>query len=225
MDPLAQEYAASQWHSSKFRLVPDPLGPEPGDFRPVAASGPIAERPLTLLIAGALSPRKGIHSLVDALSKTSEATRQSLRVHVVGKPDSTQIDYVAKNLQRLRDLGVQTVDDLRFVDDEELDHCIMRSHIVLTPYVDFKGSSGILIRAAHFGKPVLSTERGLLGRLVLTRKLGQAFDTTNPELFAHHLETIVTTGWVEGFEPEFARRFADDSDPSVFSKVLLSAAD
>jgi glycosyltransferase involved in cell wall biosynthesis len=222
MDPWAQKYAASRWHTKRFQLVPDPYGPEPGDPRPIASSEPMAERPLTLLIAGALAPRKGIHSTVDALSRAAESTRRGVRVRLVGEPEPGQADYVSQNIRRLKDLGVEVVADLRFVDDDELDMCIAEAHIVLTPYINPRTSSGILYRAAHFGTPIISNDRGLLGRLVSMHKLGKAIDTTDPDVYARCLEEVVTTGLVMGFEPESARRLADGSSPPVFAAAFLA---
>ena len=223
MDPWAQEHAARIWRSSKFHFIPDPYGPEPGDERIVASGEPIAERPMTLLIAGAIAPRKGVHSLANALAKVSPQTRRNVRVYIVGKPEKGQEEYVATNLQHLKDIGVDVRADIRFVEDEELDRYISDVHVVLTPYINFKSSSGILYRAAHFGTPVVSTNRGLIGRLVIRHRLGAAIDTTDPAAFAHLLDEIVATGRVQGFDPVSARRLADDSTPTAFAGILLGA--
>jgi glycosyltransferase involved in cell wall biosynthesis len=220
LDPLAEDYALSQWGSTKFKLVPDPLGPESGGLRPIGCAGPIAERPVCLLIAGALHPRKGLHSTVDALSESSDETKRNVRLSVVGKPENGYADYVQHNLARLKDMGVTVNSDLRFVSDLELDQHLAQSHVVLTPYIGFKGSSGIVIRAAHFGKPVISTDEGLLGHLVQRHRLGEAINAENTAMFSKCLDRIVSTGSVSGFDPVSARSFADSCDPGEFARLL-----
>jgi glycosyltransferase involved in cell wall biosynthesis len=220
LDPLAEEYAKSQWRSKKFTLVPDPLGPESDGTRPVGCAHPIAERPVSFLIAGALAPRKGLHSTVDALAGSSEQTKRNVRLLIVGKPENGSTDYVQCNLTRLKQMGIQVATDLRFVSDLELDRCLSESNVVLTPYRGFKGSSGIVIRAAHFGKPVISTDEGLLGHLVQRYKLGETIDLGTAEQFSRCFDRIVSTGTVGGFDPTSAREFADSCDPGEFARLL-----
>jgi glycosyltransferase involved in cell wall biosynthesis len=221
LDPFAEEYAVSHWDSEKFKLVPDPLGPEHGHLRPVGSTAPIAERPVNLLIAGSLGPRKGLHSTADALSASTEETRRNVRLFVVGQPEHGSTDYVLRNLARLRDMGVKVESDLRFISDVELDQHLAQSDVVLTPYQGFKGSSGIAIRAAHFGKPVVSTNEGLLGHIVQRHMLGKAIDPGNVTDFSQCLDRIVSTGSVSGFDPARARSFADSCDPEQFARSLL----
>jgi glycosyltransferase involved in cell wall biosynthesis len=225
LDPLAVDHARCCWNARKFTLIPDPSLPESGADRPIGCANPIADRPLSLLIAGALAPRKGLHTAADALWESSEETKRNVKLLVVGKPEKGCTEYVLHNVARLRAMGVEVVSDLRFVSDRELDEHIAHSHVVLTPYLEFKGSSGIVIRAAHFGKPVISTSEGLLGHLVRQHKLGEALDVGNTEQLSRCLERVVGTGVVDGFDPISARHFADSSDPKEFALLLTRALD
>jgi glycosyltransferase involved in cell wall biosynthesis len=217
LDPFAEEYAVSCWRCRKFTLVPDPI----------AARGLLqvergVDRPLTLLIAGALSPRKGIHLTVNALARSSEKTKRNLKLLLVGKPEEGYTDYVLQNVTRLRDMGIGVSSDFRFLSDMELDQHLVQSDVVLTPYMGFKGSSNVIIKAAHFGKPVLSANEGLLGYLVQQHKLGEALDVGNADTFSQCLDRIASTGQVSGFDPANARTFADSCDPEEFAKSLTA---
>ena len=225
LDPFAQEHARVHWKCSKFRAIPDPLGPEPDMSRPV---GTIHQGPrcsLTLLIAGVLSRRKGIHEVAQALLYSSVEIRRRVILVVVGELDARDSDYVSENLKQLEESGGNVVADLRLVTNDQLDAYIQRSDAVLTAYRGFKGSSGILIRAAHFGKPVISTREGLLGYFVQRHGLGQAIAVEDPKAFASSIETLLLTGNLSGFDPAQARRFADSSDPELFVRKLLAIAD
>jgi glycosyltransferase involved in cell wall biosynthesis len=155
------------------------------------------------------------------LSKCDHVVRRNLCVFLIGKPEPGQSDYVTANIERLKSLGVSVTAELRFVGDSELDEYISRSHLVLTPYTGFTGSSGIIIQAAHFGKPVLSTNDGLLGYLVRKHQLGEAVKVTDSEVFAQWLEQFASTGGVSGFNPPAARAFADSCDPGLYAVAVI----
>ncbi len=222
LDPLAGEHARTRWNCSKFEVVPDPFGPEAGASRPLGIFQERERRSLTLLIAGVLSPRKGIREVVQALSSGSEELRRRVTLVIAGELDERHTAYITENIQLLRDKSGKVVVDLRLITEKELDAYIEASDAVLTAYRGFKGSSGILIRAAHFGKPVISTNEGLLGHFVRHYKLGQAIDVSDSREFAACLETFMRTGVLKGFDPATARRFADDSSPERFAEQLIS---
>jgi glycosyltransferase involved in cell wall biosynthesis len=224
LDPLAEEHARSQWNCQKFEAIPDPLGPEQGMARPMGVVNEGPRRSLTLLIGGVLSARKGIREVVRALLCSSDEIRRRVILVVAGEVEKGGSDYVSENLKQLEKSGGNVVDDLRLITEDELDAYIQRSDAVLTAYRGFKGSSGILIRAAHFGRPVISTDEGLLGYFVRRHRLGQAIDVANSEAFAACIQTFMSTGRLSGFDPAAARRFADSSDPELFVRNLLAIA-
>lgn len=224
LDPLAEDYAASTWGVNKFKHVPDPMGPEPTGVRPLGSADPVSERPLRLLVAGALAPRKGLHWVTDALTSLPEPARSNVHLVVVGRPEAGCAEYVTGNLKRLEEERIKLTAILSFVSDEDLDRHLATSHVVLTPYMGFTGSSGIVIRAAHFGKPVVATKEGLLGHLVIRHRLGSVVDAARVEVFRDCLSRIVATGVVDGFDPVSARAFADSSDPDEFSRALFGEA-
>ena len=224
-DPLSQEHALHHWNSSKFQAIPDPLGPEPGAEAVVELSERGPRESLTLLIAGSLSARKGISEVVQALMQSPEQIRRCVVLRVVGQPESGHAESITTALKKLEDGGVKLRTDLRFVTDGELDSHIRQADAVLTLYRDFKGSSGIVIRAAHFGKPVISTGEGLLGYLVRHNKLGKTIDLEQDGILAASLEQLMLTGEVAGFDALAARRFADSSDPALFARSVMDSAD
>lgn len=221
LDPLAEEYGRAEWGTEKFQCVPDPLGPEPGMTRPIGVQEARPKSTIRLLMAGALAPRKGLKETVDAIEVSSEDVRRRIILQVIGEPDKDFGDYVRTSLDRCRTLGVQVIENLQFVSDRELDDAMEAADLVLVAYRGFKGSSGTVIRAAHFGKPVLSTDDGLMAYFVRTHKLGAALDVGNPVVFAAALKNYLETGMIPGFDPLSARRYADASEPQLFVNQLL----
>ncbi|MGB9469752.1 MAG: glycosyltransferase [Candidatus Acidiferrum sp.] len=220
-DPLALAYAHSHWGSQKFKLIPDPLRTD-SRVRPLNEQSFRAEAQRTFLIAGALHPRKGIHLAVEALAKSCEKTRRNVRLRFAGLPEVGSKEYVMHNISRLQSIGIDVEADLRFMSDCELTEYIENSDVVLIPYVGFKGSSNILMHAAQLGKPVISTNDGLLGYLVSRHKLGVAIDPADTNSFSQCLNSFVSTGHINGFDPISARSFADGCSPEEFVKVLTA---
>lgn len=221
LDPLAAEYGRKNWGTEKFECVPDPLGPEPGMSRPVATESKGPKETLHLLMAGALAPRKGLKEMVDALEVTTEEVRRRIILTVIGEPEKPFGDYVRTALDRTKALGVKVNETLRFVDDQEMDAAMEAADVVLVAYRDFKGSSGMLIRAAHFGKPVIATDEGLMSYFVRIHRLGASIDVGNPKTFADCMENFLRQGKMDNFDAQGARKYADNSEPQFFVDQLL----
>jgi len=221
LDPLAEEHGRKHWGTTKFECIPDPLGPEPGMSRPVAAAPNGPKQTLHLLLAGALGPRKGLKETMDAFEVTPVDVRRRYILTVMGEPDKQFVDYVRVALERAKAMGLRVNENLRFVSDAELDAAMEAADLVLVAYRGFKGSSGMLIRAAHFGKPVISTDDGLLSYFVRSYQLGAAIDVGNPATFAAHMENFLLAGKMDTFDPLRARKYADDSEPQFFVDKLL----
>lgn len=221
LDPLAEAHARDRWGTDKFRCIADPFGPEPGDPRPLGLASRVPGHKLRMVLAGMLGPRKGLREIVEAVALLPPALRERLVFTAIGEPEPGQSDYVRSCLDRAKSLAVDVQEDLRFVTSGEIDIAIENSDLVLVPYRGFKGSSGILIRAAHFGKPVISTNDGLMAYFVGLHKLGAAIDVGDPTVFGNCLKSYMETGLMEGFDPLKARRYADESAPELFVRGLL----
>jgi glycosyltransferase involved in cell wall biosynthesis len=221
LDPLAEEHAHGRWGAKKFRCVPDPFGPEPGVPRPIGSRKNKPKETSRLLLAGTLGPRKGVKESVDALEALPEPMRRKLVLTVIGEPEFPHGDYLHTALNRAKLLGVQVEEDLRFVSAAEIDIAMEATDVVLVAYRGFKGSSGIVIRAAHFGKPVISTDDGLMAHFVRKYQLGQAIDVGNPSVYANCLQQYLQTGTMPGFNAQSAREYADSSQPQSFVDRML----
>ncbi|MFL6353204.1 MAG: glycosyltransferase [Bryobacteraceae bacterium] len=201
--------------------IPDPFGPEVGMRRPIARlpEGPC--RSLTLLIAGVLCARKGIREVVRALVYGPDEVRQRVILVVIGEMDRRDSGYVSENLRQLEESGGNVVDDIRLITANGLDAYIQRSDAVLTGCCGLKESSEILIRAAHLGRPVISTHEGLVGYLVRKHGLGEALDVGDPQAFAACIQRFLSNGRLSAFDPAAARQFADRSNPELVGHNLF----
>jgi glycosyltransferase involved in cell wall biosynthesis len=73
---------------------------------------------------------------------------------------------------------IQIVECYDFVRDEDVSGYFELADIVLAPYQRHVGMSGILLLAAAAGKPVLSSNYGLMGELVRRYHLGLTVNST-----------------------------------------------
>jgi glycosyltransferase involved in cell wall biosynthesis len=110
----------------------------------------------------------------------------------------------------------------RWIHSAELDQLIARCDVVLAPYDRFVGSSGVLLWAARAGKPVLTQDYGLIGRLVNDFALGIAVDTSDPAQLARAIVQMVERGPETFFDSQSAARFVDDRSPERFAAEVFA---
>jgi glycosyltransferase involved in cell wall biosynthesis len=119
---------------------------------------------------GTGSRRKGLHLVVEAMLAGPENPVDFL-LCVGHQPEDRE---VRAGLGRLAAQGrAQCID--RYVSAAEEEWCFCAADLVLLPYLGHYGSSGVLSRAAAAGKPVITSDEGLLGRRVRDHQLGLLF--------------------------------------------------
>ncbi|MAM55919.1 MAG: hypothetical protein CMN25_01120 [Salinicola sp.] len=151
---------------------------------------PRADGRRVLLLFGALAERKGIFVLLEALSHLSSEQRSRLALRFVGRVDSPDRESFGARLEAARaaypEVAIELVD--RFVSDSELAQEVVDCDVVLAPYQNHVGSSGVVFWAAAAGKPLIAQRTGLIGYQVERHGLGTAVDTTDAAALAAALE-------------------------------------
>ncbi len=94
--------------------------------------------------------------------------------------------------------------------------------IILAPYRQHVGFSGILIHAAAAERPVLSRDYGLMGRLTETLRLGLTANPTSPTDLAEKPTIGVRQPRHTLFEVASARRFASENTVEAFVQNIFS---
>lgn len=227
LDPFFPDYAAEAYRGGhKVLALPDPAF-----ALPVAADAglrgiqPPPERKL-LLLFGALSERKGILCLLEALCHVPAATAAGIAVVVAGKVAPEIRPVVRRSLARLRKCQPQLwlhLED-RWLEDTEIAGLVQASDVVLAPYQRFVGSSGVLLWAAQAGVPVLTQDYGLIARLVQEHRLGMVADVTKPRALAAAIARMVAEGPGSSFDPATAESFAAARSPASFAATILATA-
>lgn len=167
------------------------------------------------LLFGSLDARKGIFQMLEAWAMMEPGFHQANALRLVGKLSSKDGLPFRHKLEALRHstpaMVVEVID--RFVTEAELAQEVCNAKVILAPYQNHIGSSGVLYWAAAAGKPILGQNSGLMGFLIEKYNLGLAVDTQNPAVIAKSL----------GQEPlaKIDPRFYQSHTLSAFSKVIL----
>lgn len=227
LDPYFPPYAARRYiHGDKVRAVPDPAHPSVNE---TADESRLAELPpagrMVFLLFGYLTERKGVLALIQALRVLSPDVATKVAVVMAGKVEPA----IRADVQELcRRIAVEQphlwlhLEDRR-VSSGELDALVRRSDVVLAPYQRFVGSSGVLLWAARLGKPVLTQDFGLLGRLASDYQLGLATDCDDPAALAAAIGDFVRSGARTFISEPAARDFVCSRTPQRFAETVFES--
>lgn len=224
LDPYAVEPIQRLRTPARVVALPEAVdGDPPQDETPAqtrARLGLASGREM-LLLFGSLDPRKGVRELLAALARLPEPLARRVGLVMAGESVAVQSD-IADAVAALQLRGaVQTVHLDTFVSDAEMHRLFRAASLVLLPYQRHIGSSGVLVRAAAAGVPVLGQDYGMMGALIRDRRLGLAVDTTSPEVLAHGLARFLAPTEPYPFDPESARAFAAANTERAMASTLF----
>ncbi len=227
LDPYFPAHAARHyWNGGKVLAVPDPTHPS---VNCTAEEAGIADRMpaqrTMFLLFGYLTERKGVLALLEALRMIPSNIATQTAVVLAGKVDPAirpEVEDMSRRLELEQpDLWLHLED--RRITSGELDALIRRCDVVLAPYQRFVGSSGVMLWAARAGKPVLTQDFGLLGRLASDYHLGLAVDCSDPRALADGIRRMVQHGVSEFIDRPAARHFAEARTPQNFAAMVFAS--
>jgi glycosyltransferase involved in cell wall biosynthesis len=155
-------------------FLPDPC-PDDFDGDPQRARATLGVPPGTtvFLFFGVGARRKGLHLAAEAMLRLKMKNTFLL---VAGRQNPAP--PVKRALDRLVHQERALILD-RYVSSTEERLCFQAADVVLLPYLNHFGTSGILSRAMATGKPVIASGEQLLGRLVSDNQIGWRFPPGN----------------------------------------------
>ncbi|WP_412060583.1 glycosyltransferase [Rubrivirga sp. IMCC45206] len=206
------------------RWLPDPVEtPAPGrSAGAVRASLGVEDGRTMLLLFGSLEVRKGVFDVLEALTDVPDEAARRLALVVVGKTYDDMRPRLRAAVDAARQTAAHVVFQERFVPDGELDDLVTAADVVLAPYRGHVGSSGVVLRAAAAGRPLLATAEGMVGREVRAHALGQAVDTADRAALAAALATAAAAPDT-GFAPARAAAYAEAHAVDRFADVIAAA--
>lgn len=222
LDPYFPAFAAERYaDGGKVRALVDPVSFGAMDAGERQPRGP--HDWIGFAMFGVLTERKGVLTLLEALRHLRPAVAERIEVVIAGRIDPAIREAVCERAAALS----HARGDLRFRFDDrhlaesEIAALVTGTDVILAPYQRFVGSSGVLMWAAATGRPVITQDYGLLGRLVRDHGLGLAVDTTSPAALAGAIERAVQVGAQSLGDPARMRGFASARTPARFASSLL----
>ena len=175
------------------------------------------------LFFGSLAARKGIYQTLAALPQLSPAHQHQLALIIIGQAVPRERAPMQSRIAASRSTtAVQIIHEPRFVREEEIPRLFQSADLILAPYQRHVGSSGVLIRAAQAGVPVLGSDYGLVGTHIVRHQLGLAVDSTQPAAIAAGL-----TRWLSGnpipFDKGTAAAFGMANTADQFCRTIFGA--
>lgn len=227
LDALAAAYMREEWGSSKVEPLAEPLRAFDASWgRPYARSavGVQSER-TALLLFGALTERKGLLAVLGALTVLSDELASKTCLLLTGWLEPRLRTRTAKAVEILRSRGMQVVCRWSYVGESDLNVLMSAADIVLAPYLRHKGSSGVLVRSAAAGRPVLGSSYGLLGWMIRKHRLGVAVNTESVRDLAEGLRYAICGGLLAHLDLGTAEAFARSNSVDAFAEAVFSAMD
>ena len=202
--------------------------PDPVEVYPTTAADAAALRQQlsieptrrVVLVFGQLDQRKGLFTLIEAFRRLTPAQQSNWCLLLVGPVEDGIAPALTSSLDTLTtQTAVQVVRHHSFVNEKDIQPYFMVSDLIATLYQRHIGMSAVLVRAAAAGKPVLSSDYGLMGQLVRTWNLGQAVDAENSVVVADALATFGQSNWPT--DTTAMKQFAEQNQASQYAKVIF----
>jgi glycosyltransferase involved in cell wall biosynthesis len=186
LDPYLVRWA----NHPKVRYVPVPsILPPPLDGQASRRSLGLPDDAVVVLAYGAIDGRKCLDILIPAVAQIDRSLKVLLVVAGVqdGRLRAGLLEgEVANHLRR----EMRLIEFDRFVSAEEEQMLFSAADIVWIYYREQLGSSGVLVRAGQFSKPVISSDVGLVARLVIDENCGLAVARPDPAAVAQAITEL-----------------------------------
>jgi glycosyltransferase involved in cell wall biosynthesis len=179
-----------------------------------------------LLLFGALNGRKGIYELLDAIAQLPHEYCQKICLIMAGGANtSEQIQIKAKVAEICQTNPVQIIEYYNFIPEDHVLAYFQLADIVLAPYQRHVGMSGILLLAATAGKPILSSDYGLMGELVRRYHLGLTVDSTKPEEIVKGITRCLTEPSQTLCDRTQMQSFAEQHSAEYYASTIFQYLD
>ena len=226
LDPFAVKHLNSLRSPHKAIHLPDPVERYQGstlDALEIESSKQklgIDHNRRVFLLFGALNQRKGVHQLLEAILHLSPQLCQNLCLVLLGESSiasqlETQINTVCQTKP------VQIIRRYEFVTEQEIQTYFQLADVILAPYQRHVGMSGILLLAAAAGKPVLSSNYGLMGEIVRRYCLGLTVDSTKPREIGEGLIQFLRESPAQFCDETQMASFVQQNSAEKFARVIF----
>lgn len=225
LDPFAVQEIKQLRSSVKVVALPDPVEIIPVTQAQVTQLKQHLEIELhrsVFLLFGALTGRKGIYEVLDAVSLLAPTLSQQLCLVLAGQANDQERSQIDSRVEALlRSSSVQIISCPQYIPESEVPVYFQMANVVLATYQHHVGMSGILLHAAAAGKPVLSSDYGLMGELVRRYRLGLTVDSSSPPKIAENLTRGILEDVQQWADPQQMQAFAKQNNAQKFAETLF----
>jgi glycosyltransferase involved in cell wall biosynthesis len=228
LDPFAVKHIKKMNSKVKIIHLPDPVPiSNCQDLKNKALQKRVSleielERKI-LLLFGSLDERKGINQLFASIHELSIEICEKTCILLVGKASFADKEIIENSINNItQKLPIKIIFRNQYISDEEVSSYLELADVVMAPYQQHVGMSGILLIAAAASKPVISSNYGLMGHLVEKYQLGLAIDSTSPHEIAKAI-TCLFNEHLQGFyNVKKMKSFVDQHLISNFVNILFN---
>ena len=175
------------------------------------------------LLFGALSERKGVIPLLDAINLLPSELGSKICLLFVGSISKDfQEKFQVKSQQIAQSMPVQIINKFEYIPDRDIQKYFQISDVILAPYQRHIGMSGILVRAAAAQKPVLSSDFGLMGEMTRMYELGLTVDSSIPAQIVEGLCRFFQTEPSNLCNPSKMNQFAQMNQAEKFAQKIFN---
>lgn len=231
LDPFVPKIINQFSRDQKAVHLPDPVTPhqipteqQHQNFHQLKACISSDQKRKTFLFFGAIAARKGIYKCLEALNRLDKTTAEKVTLLLVGEIVHNE-DYqpIMNMIEELKTHSSVHIDfHQNFVTDKEMANYFSLSDIILAPYQEHVGMSGILLQAAAAGKPVISSNYGLMGQVIRSYSLGLAVDTTQPTEIAEAITQTFASSFSNLYSLEKMQQWVSENSPEEFSNTIFN---
>lgn len=225
LDPLVVNYVDAEMEKRKLLHLPDPVNLHHQSDSPdqsLKTTLGIEPDRIVFLLFGALTGRKGVYEVLNAISLLPPAIAQRVAFAFVGRANDSHRQRIDAQVEVLtQQCSAQIIRHYTFVAEQDVLRYFQMADVALAPYQRHVGMSGILILAAAAQTPVLSTDYGLMGELVRRYQLGLTVDSTQPAALAQGITQCVEGDRDELGDRQRMQQFATDNSSDAFARVIF----
>jgi len=226
LDPLAIKHIKNLNGKTKILHLPDPVEIYNVDKSKAAQLktklGIDSERQVFLLF-GRISSRKGIYQLLEAILCVSPDIAKKICLLIVGSSSHADKLLVQKGIKTItQSVNVQIITNSDYIPEQDVQLYFYIADVILAPYQQHVGMSGIILLAAAAQKPVIGSDYGLMGQLIRDYQLGITIDSKSPNLIAKALEKIIINRNENHYNMDSMHQFACKHSHELFSQTLYT---
>lgn len=212
-DRESADYFNKVYHTHKFMFLPDPV-PEVDEsqLKDLREELAIPKENKVFLLFGALSSRKGVFEVLEALQLLDKEPAHRTTMVFAGMIHKSIKERFFSFVNRINN-GVQVIVFDRFCSYEELYNLCHTCNFILATYFNPDMSSGVIGYAAKFNKTVIGTGAGLLGNLISKNNLGITINEVSGKSIADAIASV--PDWT-------GSQYASINTAKNFSKIMLS---